>query len=318
MATNDPSGDGEPGTAINVRDLVKTFGDTTALDHLDLTVRTGEVHGFLGPNGAGKSTTIRVLLGLLRKDSGHAALLGGDPWGDAVELHRRLAYVPGDVNLWPNLTGGQAIDLLGTLRGGLVEARRRELLDRFDLDAGKKMRTYSKGNRQKVALVAAFSCDVELYILDEPTSGLDPLMEAVFQECVQELRQAGKTILLSSHILAEVEKLCDRVSIIREGRKVESGTLAELRHLTRTSLSVETETPPTSLAMLPGVHDLTVEGNHATFDVETADLAEVHRYLASLGVRSLVGTPPTLEELFLRHYGDQSAAETEVATAGVR
>jgi ABC-2 type transport system ATP-binding protein len=318
VATNDPSPGGDPGTAISIRDLVKTFGDTTALDHLNLTARTGEVHGFLGPNGAGKSTTIRVLLGLLRKDSGHATLLGGDPWGDAVELHRRLAYVPGDVNLWPNLTGGEAIDLLGTLRGGLDEARRHELLDRFNLDAGKKMRTYSKGNRQKVALVAAFSSDVELYILDEPTSGLDPLMEAVFQECVQELRETGKTILLSSHILAEVEKLCDRVSIIREGRTVESGTLSELRHLTRTALSVETEAPPSGFGALPGVHGLTVDGNRATFEVDTAELAEVHRRLASLGVRSLTSAPPTLEELFLRHYGGQSATAPDVVTAVTR
>ncbi|AXK31584.1 ABC transporter ATP-binding protein [Streptomyces armeniacus] len=318
MPTNDPSPGGEPGTAISVHGLVKTFGEVRALDQLNLTARTGEVHGFLGPNGAGKSTTIRVLLGLLRKDSGHTALLGGDPWDDAVALHRRLAYVPGDVNLWPNLTGGEAIDLLGTLRGGLDEDLRRRLLDRFDLDAGKKMRTYSKGNRQKVALVAAFASDVELYILDEPTSGLDPLMEAVFQECVQELRRDGKTVLLSSHILAEVEKLCDRVSIIRDGRTVESGTLDELRHLTRTALSVETETPPDGLGALPGVHDLSVDGHHATFEVDTAELAPLHRHLAGLGVRALTSAPPTLEELFLRHYGDPSATARETAPAGAR
>ncbi|HEX2133743.1 MAG TPA: ABC transporter ATP-binding protein [Actinophytocola sp.] len=294
-------------TAINVEGLTKTFGDTVALDRLDLTVHTGEVHGFLGPNGVGKSTAIRVLLGLLRKDSGRAVLLGGDPWRDAVALHRRLAYVPGDVNLWPNLSGGEAIDLLGTLRGGLAENRRRELVDRFDLDPGKRMRTYSKGNRQKVALISAFASDVELYILDEPTSGLDPLMEAVFQDCVRELRDAGRTVLLSSHILAEVEKLCDRVSIIRSGRTVESGTLADLRHLTRTSISVETAAPLDGLAGIAGVHDLAVEGHRARFEVETAQLADVHRHLAGLGVRSLTSTPPTLEELFLRHYGDQSA-----------
>ena len=294
-------------TAINVEGLTKTFGDTVALDRLDLTVHTGEVHGFLGPNGAGKSTAIRVLLGLLRKDSGRAVLLGGDPWRDAVALHRRLAYVPGDVNLWPNLSGGEAIDLLGTLRGGLAENRRRELVDRFDLDPGKRMRTYSKGNRQKVALISAFASDVELYILDEPTSGLDPLMEAVFQDCVRELRDAGRTILLSSHILAEVEKLCDRVSIIRSGRTVESGTLADLRHLTRTSISVETAAPPNGLAAVTGVHDVVVEGHRARFEVETAQLADVHRHLADLGVRALTSTPPTLEELFLRHYGDQPA-----------
>lgn len=305
-------------TAIRISGLVKTFGDTRALDDLELTVRDGEVHGFLGPNGAGKSTTIRVLLGLLRKDSGRVSLLGGDPWRDAVPLHRRLAYVPGDVSLWPNLSGGEAIDLLGTLRGGLDEAWRRDLVDRFDLDPGKRMRTYSKGNRQKVALVSAFASDVELYLLDEPTSGLDPLMEAVFQECVRELRLAGKTILLSSHILAEVEKLCDRVSIIRDGRTVESGTLEELRHLTRTSISVETVESPAGLRELRGVHDLSVEGNSARFEVDTAELAEVHRHLAGLGVRVLSSAPPTLEELFLRHYGARSAAEPESAPAGVR
>ncbi|MDJ0111959.1 ABC transporter ATP-binding protein, partial [Rhodococcus erythropolis] len=229
------------GAAISVKSLVKTFGTTRALDGLDLEVSAGEVHGFLGPNGSGKSTTIRVLLGLLRSDSGDATVLGGDPWRDAVTLHRRLAYVPGDVNLWPNLTGGEAIDLLAGLRGGLDRKRRSELLDRFELDPTKKARTYSKGNRQKVALVAAFSSDVDLYVLDEPTSGLDPLMEAVFQDCVEEVAHAGKTVLLSSHILAEVEALCDRVSIIRDGRTVEEGTLSELRHLTRTSISAETQ-----------------------------------------------------------------------------
>src|SRR5919198_3837578 len=241
--------------AIEISGLVKTFGPTRALDRLDLTVRRGEVHGFLGPNGAGKSTTIRVLLGLLHADSGTARLLGGDPWSDAVELHRRLAYVPGDVNLWPNLTGGEAIDLLGRLRGGLDAGRRAELIERFELDPTKKGRTYSKGNRQKVALVAAFASDVDLLILDEPTSGLDPLMEEVFQRCVEEERERGRTVLLSSHILSEVEALCDRVSIIRKGRTVESGTLAELRHLTRTSIMAELASPPDGLTTLPGVHD---------------------------------------------------------------
>src|ERR671914_2299292 len=222
-------------TAIDVRGLVKTFGRTQALDGLDLTVRTGEVHGFLGPNGAGKSTAIRVLLGLLRADAGHVELLGGDPWRDAVELHRRIAYVPGDVELWPNLTGGEAIDLLARLRGGLDQARRAELIERFDLDPTKKGRTYSKGNRQKVAIVAALASNAELLLLDEPTAGLDPLMEVVFQDCIAEAKTAGRSVLLSSHILAEVEKLCDTVTIIRNGRAVQSGTLAELRHLTRTT-----------------------------------------------------------------------------------
>jgi ABC-2 type transport system ATP-binding protein len=297
-------------TAISVSGLVKTFGQTRALDGLDLEVRTGEVHGFLGPNGAGKSTTIRVLLGLLRADAGEASLLGGDPWADATSLHRRLAYVPGDVSLWPNLSGGEVIDLLGRLRGGLDPKRRADLLERFDLDPTKKGRTYSKGNRQKVALVAALSSDVELLVLDEPSSGLDPLMEAVFQDCVNEERERGRTVLLSSHILAEVESLCDRVSIIRLGRTVETGTLSELRHLTRTAISAELAGPPNGLARHPGVHDLQVDGTHVKFDVDTKELDGVLRELTNVGVRSLTSQPPTLEELFLRHYEADLAAET--------
>jgi ABC-2 type transport system ATP-binding protein len=293
--------------AIEVSGLVKAFGPTRALDGLDLRVARGEVHGFLGPNGAGKSTTIRVLLGLLRADAGEVRLLGGDPWADAVALHRRLAYVPGDVNLWPNLTGGEAIDLLGRLRGGLDAARRAELLDRFELDPAKRGGTYSKGNRQKVALVAALAADVELLILDEPTSGLDPLMEEVFRACIEERRAAGATVLLSSHILSEVEALGDRVTIIRAGRAVETGTLADLRHLTRTSIVAETERPPTRLAALAGVHDLHVQGARARFDVDTSHLDEALRRLTAFGVRSLTSQPPTLEELFLRHYGDDLA-----------
>jgi ABC-2 type transport system ATP-binding protein len=291
--------------AISISGLVKTFGHVRALDGLDLEVRTGEVHGFLGPNGAGKSTTIRVLLGLLRADSGAARLLGGDPWADAVSLHRRLAYVPGDVSLWPNLTGGEAIDLLGRLRGGLDEARRDELLERFELDPTKKGRTYSKGNRQKVALVAGLASDAELLLLDEPTSGLDPLKESVFQECIEEVRQAGRTVLLSSHILAEVEALCDRVSIIRAGCTVETGSLSELRHLTRTSIDVETMAEPAGLDALAGVHNLQVENHRARFDVDTSRIDEAVSHLSGLGVRSLTSQPPTLEELFLRHYGDE-------------
>jgi ABC-2 type transport system ATP-binding protein len=291
-------------TAIAISGLVKTFGPTRALDGLDLSVEAGEVHGFLGPNGAGKSTTIRVLLGLLRANAGTAQLLGGDPWADAVALHRRLAYVPGDVNLWPNLTGGEAIDLLGRLRGGLDPRRRADLLERFDLDPTKKGRAYSKGNRQKVALVAALASDAELLLLDEPTSGLDPLMESVFRDCIREIKAAGRTVLLSSHILAEVEALCHRVSIIRAGRTVESGTLDELRHLTRTSIIVETDQPPRGLADLPGIHDLRLEGSEAHFSVDTNQLDAMLRYLSALGVRSLVSRPPTLEELFLRHYGE--------------
>jgi ABC-2 type transport system ATP-binding protein len=291
--------------AISVTGLVKTFGRVRALDELDLDVATGEVHGFLGPNGAGKSTTIRVLLGLMRADAGKARLLGGDPWTDAVALHRRLAYVPGDVNLWPNLSGGEAIDVLGRLRGGLEPRRRAELLERFDLDPTKKGRTYSKGNRQKVALVAALASDVELLVLDEPTSGLDPLMENVFRECIEEVRGAGRTVLLSSHILAEVEALCDRVTIIRAGKAVESGTLDDLRHLTRTSIAVETERTPDGLAALTGVHGLQVGDHRAHFDVDTSELDGAIRYLTRFGIRSLTSRPPTLEELFLRHYGDE-------------
>jgi ABC-2 type transport system ATP-binding protein len=293
--------------AISVSGLVKTFGSVRALDGLDLQVANGEVHGFLGPNGAGKSTTIRILLGLLRANAGEARLLGGDPWADAVALHRRLAYVPGDVSLWPNLSGGEAIDLLGNLRGGLDPGRRAELLERFDLDPTKKGRTYSKGNRQKVALVAALASDVELLVLDEPTSGLDPLKEAVFRECIEEVRQTGRTVLLSSHILAEVEALCDRVTIIRAGKTVESGSLGDLRHLTRTSIAVETAQRPVGLAALEGVHALHVEDHRARFDVDTSHLDDALRHLTRFGVRSLTSQPPTLEELFLRHYGDELA-----------
>ncbi|SED90187.1 ABC-2 type transport system ATP-binding protein [Streptomyces sp. 3213] len=288
--------------AITVSGLHKSFGRTPALTGLDLDVESGEVHGFLGPNGSGKSTTIRVLLGLLRADSGTARLLGRDPWADAVELHRRVAYVPGDVTLWRNLSGGEVIDLYGTLRGGLDTSRRAELIDRFELDPTKKGRTYSKGNRQKVALVAAFASDVDLLILDEPTSGLDPLMEEVFQRCVAEERDRGRTILLSSHILSEVEELCDRVSIIRKGRTVESGSLADLRHLTRTSVSAELTGEPNGLASLPGVHDLDVQGHRVRLQVEADQLNAVLRSLSDSGVRSLTSKPPTLEELFLRHY----------------
>jgi polyether ionophore transport system ATP-binding protein len=288
--------------AISVSGLVKTFGATRALDGLELAVASGEVHGFLGPNGSGKTTTIRILLGLLRADAGEARLLGGDPWRDAVSLHRRLAYVPGEVNLWPNLSGGEAIDLLASLRGGFDPARRDELLERFQLDPTRRCGAYSKGNRQKVALVAAFASDVELLVLDEPTSGLDPLMEEVFQGLVRELRHEGRTVLLSSHILAEVEALCDRVTIIRLGRTVETGSLAELRHLTRTAMSVQAALRLDGLEALAGVHNLMLDGTAARFDVDTRELEAVHRFLAARGVRMLTSTPPTLEELFLRHY----------------
>jgi ABC-2 type transport system ATP-binding protein len=303
------------GSAIEIVGLTKSFGPAIALDGLDLTVEPGEVHGFLGPNGSGKTTTIRVLLGLLRHDAGTVRMLGADPWRDAVALHRRLAYVPGDVTLWPTITGGEVIDLLGRMRGGLDRGRRDELLERFDLDPRKKARTYSKGNRQKVALVAALASDAELLLLDEPTSGLDPLMEAQFQQCIHQVKQEGRTVLLSSHILAEVEALCDRVSIIRLGRTVESGTLRELRHLTRTSIAVETAQPLTGIDALAGVHDLVLEDHHARFDVDTAELDTVVRRLAPLGVRSLTSTPPTLEEMFLRHYGDDETSGAKAAAS---
>jgi polyether ionophore transport system ATP-binding protein len=295
-------------TAISVSGLCKSFGRTRALDGLDLTVETGEVHGFLGPNGAGKSTTIRILLGLLRADGGTARLLDGDPWRDATALHSRLAYVPGDVTLWPNLTGGEVIDLLGRLRGGLNPKRKADLLTRFDLDPTKKGRSYSKGNRQKVALVAALASDVELLLLDEPTAGLDPLMEAVFRDCVSEERAKGRTVLLSSHILAEVEALCDRVSIIRNGRTADSGTLTELRHLTRTSIQADLAGPPTGIADLPGVHDARITGTHLRCEVDTDQLDALLHRLTQIGVRALVSQPPTLEELFLRHYRDEQPA----------
>jgi len=287
---------------VAVSGLVKTFGKTRALDGLDLSVRSGEVHGFLGPNGAGKSTTLRVLLGLIRKDSGEARLLGGDPWRDAVALHRRLAYVPGDVTLWPGLTGGEVIDLLGRMRGGLDKGRRADLLEQFELDPSKKARAYSKGNRQKVALVAALASDAELLLLDEPTSGLDPLMEAAFRECVEEERRSGRTVLLSSHILSEVEALCDRVTIIRDGRTVESGTLSDLRHLTRTSVVAELANEPSGLAELPGVHDLHVDGKRVRCQVDAAGLDGLLAHFTPFVVRSLTSQPPTLEDLFLRHY----------------
>jgi ABC-2 type transport system ATP-binding protein len=296
-------------TAISISGLVKTFGPTRALDGLDLEVRTGEVHGFLGPNGAGKTTTIRILLGLLRADAGTARLLGGDPWRDAVALHRRLAYVPGDVTLWPNLSGGEVIDLLGRLRGGLDPKRKQRLLELFDLNPRKKARTYSKGNRQKVALVAALASEVELLLLDEPTAGLDPLMEATFRQVIREELQTERTVLLSSHILAEVEALCHRVSIIRAGRVVESGTLAELRHLTRTSITAELASPPDGSLELAGVHNLEVDGPRVRCQVDADQLDALLRRLTAVGVRSLVSQPPTLEELFLRHYQDQPASQ---------
>ncbi|MFL0180851.1 MULTISPECIES: ATP-binding cassette domain-containing protein [unclassified Mycobacterium] len=288
--------------AIEIRGLEKNFGQVKALDGLDLTVYGGEVHGFLGPNGAGKSTTIRVLLGLVKADGGTVRLLGGDPWTDAVELHREIAYVPGDVTLWPALTGGEIIDLLARMRGGIDERRRDELIERFDLDPSKKARTYSKGNRQKVSLISAFSSHARLLVLDEPSSGLDPLMENVFQQCVAEASRRGATVLLSSHILAETETLCQRVTIIRAGRVVESGSLESLRHLRRTSIQADLMRDPGDLTRIPGVADVRYSGTVLYAQVDSASLAELVAVLGAAGVRSLTSRPPTLEELFLRHY----------------
>src|SRR5674476_1148510 len=299
-------------TVVEMTGVVKRFGPVSALDGLDLSVSAGEVHGFLGPNGTGKTTTLRLLLGMLRSDDGTTRVLGRDPWGNVATLHRRLAYVPGDVALWPNLTGGEVIDLLGRLQGGQDQARRDALLEMFDLDPTKKARAYSKGNRQKVALIAALATDAEVFLLDEPTSGLDPLMEDAFRGCVRGLRDQGRTVLLSSHILSEAEALSDRVSIIRAGKVVESGPLEALRHLTRTSVTADVTTVPQHLELLPGVHDVVVAGHRVSAQVEPSGLAPLMQALTAAGLHTLASSPPTLEDLLLRHY---SAAEGE-ASAG--
>jgi len=287
---------------VSVQNLTKRFGKFTALNQVNLEVKEGEVYGFIGPNGAGKSTTIRVLLGILQATQGSAKVFGKDAWQDAVEIHKRIAYVPGDVNLWPNLTGGEVIDLFTRLRRGSNKSYREDLIQRFDLDPSKKCRTYSKGNRQKVALVSAFASEADLYILDEPTSGLDPLMEQVFQQCVQDVKDQGKSVFLSSHILQEVERLCDKVSIIRQGEVIETGTLQELRHLTRTSITVKTERPLETLAAQPGVHDILEEASGVMFSADTELLGQIMTYLTQYGIITLESTPPTLEQLFMRHY----------------
>ena len=293
---------------IEVKSVTKKFGSFKALDEISFQVNSGEIFGFIGPNGAGKTTTIRILLGLLKATSGGAKIFGKDAWKDAVDIHKRLAYVPGEVNLWPNLTGGEIIDLFLKMSGNADWKRRDELIERFQLDPTKKSRTYSKGNRQKVALVAAFSQDADLYILDEPTSGLDPLMEQVFQECVREAKKQGKAVFLSSHILSEVEKLCDRVAIIREGKIIEQGTLHELRHLTRSNVIVRTKEKVTGLKAMNGVHQLEEKDGELFFQVDTEAMDRVMRHLSQFGIIKLECMPPTLEDLFLRYY-EQASSE---------
>ena len=287
---------------ILTRGLVKRFGDTVALDGLDLTVRRGEIHGFLGPNGAGKSTLIRLLLGLVRSDGGEVGILGMDPWKRSREVHGQVAYVPGEVNLWPNLTGGEVLDLLASLRGGTDIERRNELCRRFDLNLQAKGGSYSRGNRQKVALVAALSTDAELYLFDEPTAGLDPLKESVFQECVAEIRERGGTVLLSSHILAQVEQLVDTVTIIRKGRTVESGSLEEMKRLARSRVAATLRSEPKGLELMQGVHDVEVEGARIRFSVDTDRLEDAMKWLLERGIEDVSTRPPSLEDIFLEEY----------------
>ncbi|TYQ13210.1 UNVERIFIED_CONTAM: ABC-2 type transport system ATP-binding protein [Acetivibrio alkalicellulosi] len=290
---------------VEINKLTKYYGKFRALNKVDLNIKKGECIGFLGPNGAGKTTTIRILLGLLRKSSGDAKLFGKDVWNDSVDIHKKLAYVPGDVHLWPNLTGGEVIDLFGKLRGGINKDKRENLLKLFDLDPTKKCSTYSKGNRQKVGLISAFSSDVDFYILDEPTSGLDPLMTAVFQDCVEKLKRQGKTVLMSSHILADVEKLCDKVTIIRQGEIVESGTLDQLRHMTKMTISVDTKDTVEGLDKIKSISNININGNTTSFRIDKSMVGEAIEYLVKFNIKSVISTPPTLEELFMRHYGEE-------------
>ncbi|SER57115.1 ABC-2 type transport system ATP-binding protein [Gracilibacillus ureilyticus] len=287
---------------VNMNAVSKKFGSFVALNNIDLQLNKGEVFGFIGPNGAGKSTTIRILLGILQPTSGHAAIFGKDVWKEAVAIHEKVAYVPGDVNLWGNLTGGEVIDIFLGLKGKIDKRKRDMFIDRFQLDIKKKCGSYSKGNRQKIALIAAFASNADLYILDEPTSGLDPLMEQVFQQCVEEVKNAGKTVLLSSHILSEVEKLCDRVGIIRKGEIIETGSIDELRHLTRMNLVIATTSPILDLEKWEGVHDVQQSEESYRFQVDADKLTEIMKKLSSYGIERLESKPPTLEDLFMRHY----------------
>jgi ABC-2 type transport system ATP-binding protein len=302
--------DANSSPTIRATNLVKAFGATQALDRLNLSVNAGEVHGFLGPNGAGKSTTIRILLGLIRPTAGDARVLGLDPWTNPVATHRDIAYVPGDISLWPNLSGGEAIDILTGLRGGADPRLRASLVADFDFDPRRKTRAYSKGNRQKVALIAAFARPARLYILDEPTSGLDPVMDAVFRQHVERVRDSGASVLLSSHILGEVERLCDRVTIIREGREVESGTLADLRHLSRTHFRVLGLADASRLATAGLAHDIHVVKDSVEFDVDADNVADTLLYLGHVGVTGLEVSPISLETLFLRFYASEHPVGT--------
>jgi len=288
--------------SLELTNLTKKYGKFTALDGVNVTVEKGEVFGYIGPNGAGKTTTIRVMLGILKATSGSAKVFGLDAWRDAVEIHKKVAYVPGDVTLWPNLTGGEVIDLFINLRGKHDKTRREQLLEMFDLDPTKKCRTYSKGNRQKVALVAAFASDAELFVLDEPTSGLDPLMGHQFQQCVLEQKNLGKGVFLSSHIMSEVEQLCDKVGIIKNGKLVDTGTLGELRHLTRVNMKVETERPIDGLKGLAGVHNVTEKNGEVEFHVDYESVGAVVENISKFGVKKFESAPPSLEEMFMSHY----------------
>jgi ABC-2 type transport system ATP-binding protein len=300
-------------TVIHTEQLTKRYGHATALDALDLDVGQGEVFGYLGPNGAGKSTTISLLLGLIRPTSGRAEIFGSDAWSDAPAIHRRLAYVPSEANLWPSLTGAEALRFLANLHGGVDEAYRTELVQRFDLEVDKKIRAYSHGNRQKVLLVAAFTTRADLLLLDEPTSGLDPLMEQVFQACVREAAERGQTVLLSSHILSEVEAVCDRVAMLRAGRNIESGRLDVLRGIAALRVRAELDGPPPDLAAVEGVGNIEVDGTTVECDV-SGSMEPLLRTLADVGVHRMTTREPSLEELFVSHYGDRLATGADAAT----
>ncbi len=295
-------GGNEKMSLVEVKGLTKKFGNFTALNSINMTIKEGEIYGFIGPNGAGKSTTIRILLGMLKATSGEVKIFGKDAWNDAVEIHKQIAYVPGDANLWPNLTGGEVIDIFLKMRGNGNKNKRNELIERFNLDPTKKCRAYSKGNRQKIALIAAFASEAKFYILDEPTSGLDPLMEKTFQQCVLEVKDEGKSVLLSSHILSEIEKLCEKISIIREGAIIETGTLNEMRHLTRTNLVVKSKQPLQSIENMKGIHNVVVQNGETSFQIDSEEMDAVIKYLSEYGILKLESTPPTLEDIFLRHY----------------